>query len=61
MKPQLADKHDRDLISDALDETLIVEAAAGSWVRSQNASTSRSTASTTACPRASRPLHNAYK
>ena len=29
MKPQLADQHDRDLISDALDDTLIVEAAAG--------------------------------
>jgi ATP-dependent helicase/nuclease subunit A len=27
--PQLADQHDRDLISDALDDTLIVEAAAG--------------------------------
>ena len=29
MKPPLADQHDRDLISSALDDTLIVEAAAG--------------------------------
>ena len=29
MKPPLADQNDRDLISDALDDTLIVEAAAG--------------------------------
>src|SRR5688572_32310499 len=29
MKPPLSDQHDRDLISHALDSTLIVEAAAG--------------------------------
>ena len=35
MTPPLADQHDRDLISTALDDTLIVEAAAGTGKTSE--------------------------